>query len=63
VHKSNRGVGTVFKMHDGAKTKANQKFHCPNSKGRENVVVTLSSSYHFEWEKIESWYFLELDIK
>jgi hypothetical protein len=62
VKKSKRGVGTVFCTHDGMKTVSNQKFHCPNSKGRENVVVTLSNSYKFEWEKIKNWYFLELTI-
>lgn len=63
VNQSRKGVGTVFTTHDGAITKPNQKFHCPNSKGRENIVVNLSNPYHFEWEKIKKWYFLEIKVE
>jgi hypothetical protein len=62
INKSKKGVGTVFCMHDKAQTIANGIFHCPHSKGREHVKVTLSESYIFEWEKIGDWYFLELTI-
>ena len=63
IKQSNRGVGTIFTTFDGAVTKPNSVFHCPNSKGRENVKVQLRNSYTFEWENIENWYFLELRIK
>ncbi len=70
VNESKTGVGTVFATHDGARTQANSLFHCPNSKGRENVEVNLTASYSFKWEKIEKiktdkkeeWYFLEIKI-
>lgn len=62
INKSSRGVGTVFTTYDGAITKSGHIFHCPQSKGREHVKVTLNSSYHFEWEKINDWYFLALKI-
>ncbi len=70
LSKSKKGVGTIFTTYDGAKTKKDSYFHCPSSKGRENVNVHLNASYSFEWEKIELkknnmkyyWYFLELKI-
>ena len=63
IKKSTRGVGTVFTTYDGATVRSNSLFHCPNSKGRENVKVTLRNSYHFDWETKGDWYFLELKIK
>ena len=71
LNESKKGVGTVFTTFDRARTQANSLFHCPDSKGRENVKVNLKSSYSFKWEKIEKiktdkkeeWYFLELEIK
>jgi len=62
IHKSIKGVGTVFTTYDGAITPPNHEFHYPHSKGRENVKVYLNASYSFEWEKIDKWYFLELSI-
>lgn len=62
VNKSRKGVGTVFTTYDGAMTAPNQKFHYHNCKGRENVIVNLAHPYHFEWEKINKWYFLELKV-
>ena len=62
INKSKKGVGTVFTTHDGAVTPKEHKFHCPNSKGREHVIVNLSASYSFQWENIGNWYFLELSI-
>jgi len=63
LKQSKKGVGTIFTTFDGTVTNANAVFHCPNSKGRENVKVQLKNSYTFEWENIERWYFLELRIK
>lgn len=71
LNESKKGVGTEFTTFNGARTQANSLFHCPDSKGRENVKVNLKSSYSFKWEKIEKiktdkkeeWYFLELEIK
>lgn len=63
INKSQRGVGTVFITYDGAVTEQNQTFHCPQSKGRENVKVELRNSYQFEWEKAGDWYFLKLNIR
>jgi len=63
INQSKRGVGTVFTTYDGAITPAQHTFHCPQSKGRENVKVKLNDSYEFQWEKIDGWYFLELNIK
>ena len=62
VNQSKKGVGTVFTTNDGAVTQAGATFHCPTSKGRENVRVKLRSSYQFQWEKIGRWYFLQLDV-
>jgi hypothetical protein len=63
INQSKKGVGTVFTTHDSAVTPAHHIFHCPQSKGRENVKVRLSDSYEFQWEKLRDWYFLELNIK
>ncbi|MBC8488843.1 MAG: hypothetical protein H8D45_22705 [Bacteroidetes bacterium] len=62
VNKSKIGVGTAFTTHDGAVTPQQHEFHCPNSKGREHIIVNLSGSYSFQWENIGDWYFLELNI-
>lgn len=63
IKKSTKGVGTVFTTYDGAIINPNSTFHYPNSKGRQNVKVTLKNSYHFDWEQMSKWYFLELKIK
>jgi len=63
INQSRRGVGTVFTTHDGAITEAGQIFHCPDSKGREDVIVKFRNPYTFNWEKINDWYFLELKIQ
>ena len=68
-HQTNIEIGG-YRLFDGARTQANSLFHCPNSKGRENVEVNLTASYNFKWEKIEKiktdkkeeWYFLEIKI-
>jgi len=62
VNRSKKGVGTVFTTYNGAVTPAKHQFHCPKSKGREDVKVFLNNSYTFEWEQIDDWYFLELEI-
>ncbi len=62
LNKSKIGVGTEFCMHDGAETEMNKTFHCPNSKGRENVIVHLEDTYRFDWEEIRGWYFLEISL-
>lgn len=61
INKSKVGVGTVFPTHHGHSTKAS-KTYWTNSKGREHIKVTLTSSYTFNWEKIDKWYFLELSV-
>jgi hypothetical protein len=63
VNRSKKGVGAVFCTHHGAKTAVGQQFACPQSKGREDVAVNLRNAYTFEWEQIDEWYFLELDIQ
>ena len=63
IKKSRKGVGTIFTTYDGARTGANAQFHCPDSKGREKVIVNLKNPYQFEWENVGKWYFLELRIK
>ena len=60
VHKSKKGVGTVFTTHDGAILKP-ADYQYP-SKGREDIVVTLKQQYELQWEKINDWYFLQLGI-
>ncbi len=62
LHKSNKGVGTVFTTYDRAITEKNSTFQYP-SKGRESVVVNLTNSYTFNWEQVGNWYFLELEIE
>lgn len=62
VNQSIKGVGTVYSTHDGHETENNKEFWF-DSKGREEVIVTLQNSYTFEWEKINEWYFLDLSIQ
>jgi len=62
IKQSTRGVGTVFTTYDGAQTNQNEPYHYPRSEGRKDVIVNLSSSYNFEWEKIQDWYFLEIKV-
>ncbi len=59
IKQSKKGVGTVFATHDGFITEKGKEFWY-DSKGRENIRVTLHNSYQFEWEKINDWYFLDL---
>jgi hypothetical protein len=61
INQSVKGVGTVFATHNGHITEKGQEFWY-DSKGREHVRLTLRNSYHFEWEKINDWYFLDLTI-
>jgi hypothetical protein len=60
INESQRGVGTVFKTHDGAMISSGE-YHYP-SKGRDDVVVKLSGEYVFEWEQVGGWYFLQVNI-
>lgn len=60
INPSNKGVGTVFSMHEGFQSKSGT-FQYP-SKGREDIIVELKKSYKFKWEKIESFYFLNLEV-
>lgn len=62
VNESKRGVGTVFRTHDGHRHEPSGALSCPNSKGRENVVVTLAAPYDFSWEQGDGWYFLEVKV-
>ena len=61
-YKSTRGVGTVFCMHDGHRTPVQTPLACTHSKGRENVVVTLSNEYTFNWDQAGNWHFLALPV-
>ncbi len=62
INPSSRGVGTIFPMHNGHVSKPG-KFQAEQCKGREDVVVEIKGQYKFEWEKINNFYFLELNIK
>ena len=69
ANKSKKGLGTVFRIHDGAETQANEEFYYPDSTSKKNVKVTLDDPYSFNWEKIdkkttkkEEWYFLEIPV-
>ncbi len=62
VNKSDRGVGTVFCMHDGHRTKPGNRLAYPQSKGREEVAVELANEYLFGWERINQWHFLEVKV-
>ncbi|RYY00591.1 hypothetical protein EON78_00735 [bacterium] len=62
INESKKGVGTIFPTHNGHITKLNNEI-VSLSKGRENIVVNLKSSYTFNWEKIGKWYFLEITVK
>ncbi len=55
-------VANAFTTHHGHITEANKTFWF-NSPGREKVIVNLKNSYAFNWQKIGSWYFLELTIQ
>lgn len=60
INKSKKGVGTVFRTHDGAILEPGS-YHYP-SKGREHITVTLKNQYKLEWEKVNNWYFLQINI-
>jgi len=60
VNESKKGVGTVFRTHDGAVVDPDTYHY--DSVGRKHVYVTLENQYKFEWEKIEPWYFLQLNV-
>ncbi len=62
INPSKRGVGTVFGIHNGSLTEKNREFWF-DSKGREHLRISLRNSYHFEWEQIGEWYFLDLTIE
>ncbi|MCC9609373.1 hypothetical protein LOC68_05535 [Blastopirellula sp. JC732] len=62
VNPSQRGVGTVFCMHDGFQVTPGQEIACPQSKGRETVVVQLKNAHVFEWQQHGGWYFLEICV-
>ncbi len=61
-HTSTRGVGSVFCMHDGFQVTTNTPISYSQSKGREDVVVSLRKPYTFIWEQSHDWYFLALDV-
>ncbi len=61
INQSKRGIGTVFATHHGHITEKGKKL-VSNCKDREHVKLTLRNSYHFEWEEINDWYFLDLTI-
>lgn len=60
INKSKKGVGTVFTTHDGSLLKPGS-YHFP-SKGREHINITLQNEYTIEWEKINEWFFLQINI-
>lgn len=62
LHTSTRGVGKVFCMHDGFLTKPDVPIACPQSKGRDDVVVTLRNPYLLKWEVEKEWYFLAVHV-
>ena len=62
LHTSTRGVGSVFCMHDGFQVTPNAAIACPQSKGREDVVVSLRNPYTFNWEQSHGWYFLAVEV-
>ncbi|EKT4550855.1 hypothetical protein JE952_002514 [Flavobacterium psychrophilum] len=62
INKSKVGVGTVYSTHNEHITE-NETEYWYNSKGREDIKVSLKNSYQFNWEKINDWYFLELTIE
>lgn len=62
INKSKIGVGTVYSTHNEHITE-NETEYWYNSKGREEIKVSLKNSYQFNWEKINDWYFLELTIE
>jgi hypothetical protein len=62
LNPSTRGVGTVFAMHHGHQSLPDGHFAYPTCKGREDVVVRLRSSYHFDWESQGNWHFLQLHV-
>jgi len=60
INQSKKGVGTVFTTHDGAVL--NPGTYQYPSKGRKSVIVTLNNKYELEWEKINDWYFLQINV-
>lgn len=61
INQSTKGVGTVFATHNGYISEEGKELFF-NSKGREHIRVNLQSSYKFEWQKINGWYFLDLTV-
>jgi len=61
INRSKKGVGTVFATHDGSQIDPGT-YHFP-SKGREHIHVSLQNRYTLEWEKINQWYFLQVNIE
>lgn len=61
VNPSRRGVGIVFITHNGFVSEP-KDYKVKSCKGRENIVVNLKNSYHFNWEKEKDFYFLKLPV-
>jgi hypothetical protein len=62
LHKSKRGVGTIFCMHDGFLAPSGKPLSGSNSKGREDVEVTFRNEHILKWENAGEWYFLAIPV-
>ena len=62
LHKSTRGVGTVFGVNHGFQITPNVEIAYPDSKGREHVALQFRNPYTFNWEISGDWYFLAVEI-
>lgn len=61
VNPSQKGVGTVFCLHEGFQVTPGKAISYP-SKGREDVIVTLDKPYSLNWQRSGDWYFLEVRV-
>lgn len=62
VNQSQRGVGTVFCLHDGFQITQGVQIASPKSIGRETVQVSFEKSYSLDWTQSGKWHFLEVKI-
>lgn len=59
--KTEDSAGSVFATYNGYRTSVGKTLNCA-SKGREDVKITLSNEYLFDWKAAGSWYLLDLHI-
>ena len=62
VNPSQRGVGTVFCLHDGFQITPGVQIAYPKSIGRETVQVSFEKSYALDWTQSGKWHFLVVKI-